>query len=88
MVIMANEVKTKGVSLFDMILEKAEEIIINVRGKNKFVVVDVERYKYLRGLELDRAYLDAKQNIQEGKIQTLDTAQKLDNYLNELKNEL
>ena len=88
MTIMVNEIKTKGVSLFDSLLEKAEEIIINVRGKNKFVVVDIERYKYLRALELDRAYLDAMQNIKDGKSQTLDTPQKLDFYLSELKNEL
>ena len=30
MTIMANDIKTKGVSLFDSLLEKAEEIIINV----------------------------------------------------------
>jgi len=56
MVVMANEIKTKGVSLFDKLFEKAEEIIINVRGKNKYVVIDMERYKELRALELDKAY--------------------------------
>ena len=63
MTVMANEIKIKGVSLFDSLLSKAQEVIINVRGKNRFVVVDIERYKYLRGLELDRAYIDATANI-------------------------
>jgi hypothetical protein len=88
MTVMANEIKIKGVSLFDSLLSKAQEVIINVRGKNRFVVVDIERYKYLRGLELDRAYIDAVQNINDGKYQTLDTPQKLDSYLNDLGNEL
>ena len=88
MTVMANEIKIKGVSLFDSLLSKAQEVIINVRGKNRFVVVDIERYKYLRGLELDRAYIDAVQNINDGKYQTLDTPQKLDSYLNDLSNEL
>ena len=88
MTVMANEIKIKGVSLFDSLLSKAQEVIINVRGKNRFVVVDIERYKYLRGLELDRAYVDALQNINDGKYQTLDTPQKLDSYLNDLGNEL
>jgi hypothetical protein len=88
MTVMANEIKIKGVSLFDSLLSKAQEVIINVRGKNRFVVVDIERYKYLRGLELDRAYIDAIQNINDGKYQTLDTPQKLDSYLNDLGNEL
>lgn len=47
MVVMANEVKTKGVSLFDKLFEKDDEVIINVRGKNKYVVIDIERYKTL-----------------------------------------
>lgn len=88
MTVMANEIKIKGVSLFDSLLSKAQEVIINVRGKNRFVVVDIERYKYLRGLELDRAYIDTIQNINDGKYQTLDTPQKLDSYLNDLGNEL
>ncbi len=88
MTVMANEIKIKGVSLFDSLLSKAQEVIINVRGKNRFVVVDIERYKYLRGLELDRAYIDAVQNINDGKYQTLDTPQKLDSYLNDLGNKL
>ena len=84
MIIMANEVKTKGVSLFNSLLEKAEEIIINVRGKNRFVVIDIERYKELRALELDKAYEDTMKDIAEGKYKVLDTSQKLDNYLEEL----
>ncbi len=84
MTIMANDIKTKGVSLFDSLLEKAEEIIINVRGKNKFVVVDIERYKHLRALELDKAYLDTMQNISDNKYKTLDSSEKLNEYLKEI----
>lgn len=85
MVVMANEVKTKGVSLFDSLLEKAEEIIINVRGKNKFVVVDIERYKELRALELDRAYQDAMNDIKEGRYEILSTREDLEAYFKELE---
>ena len=70
MVIMANEVKTKGVSLFDKLFEKAEEIIINVRGKNKYVVIDMERYRELRAMELDKAYTQAMKDIKEGRYTT------------------
>jgi hypothetical protein len=72
MTINANEVKLKGVSLFGTLLEKFDELIINVRGKNRYVVLDIERYKELRANELDLAYLKMKQDIQEGnyKVQT------------------
>jgi hypothetical protein len=86
MIVMANEVKTKGVSLFDKLFEKAEEVIINVRGKNKYVVIDMERYKELRAMELDKAYTQAMEDINTGRYTT-----DVDSHLkeiHELANEL
>jgi len=53
--ISANVVKQRGVSLFDTLLDKFDELIINVRGKDKYVVLDIERYKAFRANELDLA---------------------------------
>jgi PHD/YefM family antitoxin component YafN of YafNO toxin-antitoxin module len=86
MVVMANEVKTKGVSLFDKLFEKAEEVIINVRGKNKYVVIDMERYKELRAMELDKAYDNAMADIKAGRY-TTDVDAHL-HEIHELANEL
>lgn len=83
MTVSANDIKTKGVSLFDKLFEKAEEIIINVRGKDKYVVVDIERYKALRTLELDQAYHEVMKDIKEKRYTT-----DLDAHLNELADEL
>ena len=66
MIISANEVKQRGVSIFDEILDKFSEVIINFRGKKKYVVVDYERYKKFREYELDRAYQDAMEDIKNG----------------------
>ncbi|MCK4840652.1 MAG: type II toxin-antitoxin system Phd/YefM family antitoxin [Methylococcales bacterium] len=72
MIITASDVKTKGVSFLGKMLEKADEVIINVRGKNKYVVLDVERYNEFRQYELDFAHMKAMQDIKEGryKVQT------------------
>ena len=70
MIVMANEVKTKGVSLFDKLFEKASEVVISVRGKNKYVVIDIERYKQIRAYELDRAYDDVMADVKAGKYTT------------------
>ena len=72
MTITANEVKKQGVSVFDKMLEKDSELIINVRGKDKFVVLDIERYKEFREYELDIAYMKVMQDIdnKKYKIQT------------------
>ena len=84
MIINANEIKTKGVSVFANLLEKFDELIINVRGKNQYVVLDIERYKELRANELDLAYLKSLQDIKNGnfKIQTANE------HIEKLKNEL
>ncbi|APW66872.1 MULTISPECIES: type II toxin-antitoxin system prevent-host-death family antitoxin [Arcobacteraceae] len=84
MVINANEIKTKGVSIFSTLLDKFDELIINVRGKNKFVVIDIERYKELRANELDLAYLKTMQDIEKGNYKT----QSAKEHIEELKNEL
>jgi prevent-host-death family protein len=84
MVINANDIKTKGVSIFSTLLDKFDELIINVRGKNKFVVIDIERYKELRANELDLAYIKTMQDIEKGNYKT----QSAKEHIEELKNEL
>ena len=83
---MANEVKTKGVSLFDKLFEKASEVIINVRGKNKYVVIDIERYKQMRALELDRLYDEAMEDIKAGRYKTVSAKEHIDELRYELQN--
>ena len=70
MTVTANEVKQRGVSLFDELLEKFDEVIINFRGKKKYVVLDIERYKELRALELDNAYKEVMQEYKDGDYHT------------------
>lgn len=82
--ISANEVKVKGVSLFDSILEKVDEFVINVRGKNRFVVLDIERYNNLRQDELDLAHYRTMKDIQEGKYKKQTASEHIKELLNEI----
>lgn len=86
MTISANEVKTKGVSLFSNLLEKFDELIINVRGKDRFVVLDIQRYKELRANELDLAYLQTMQEIKEGNYKTQSAKEHIAELIHELQN--
>ena len=70
MIITANDLKTKGISFFDKVLEKTEEIIVSVRGKQKFVLLDMQRYKQVREYELDKAYEDTLKDIKNKKYTT------------------
>jgi len=71
MTVSANEVKKRGVSLFGELLEKWDEVIINFRGQKKYVVMDIERYKELRALELDRAYSEVMEDYKKGNYRVL-----------------
>ncbi|MBT6966305.1 MAG: hypothetical protein HN998_01665 [Candidatus Thioglobus sp.] len=65
--IVANELKTRGVGVFDDALKNNDEAIITVRGKSKYVTVSLDRYNHLRECELETALLEAKAEIKAGK---------------------
>lgn len=71
MIISANELKVKGVSVLENMLEKLDEVLISVRGKNKYVVVDIKRYEYLRECELEHAYRQVQDDINNGRYDTM-----------------
>jgi hypothetical protein len=62
----ANLIKTKGVSAFDETISNEGELFISVHGKNKFVVLSIEKYNYLRECELETALLEAKKDLKNG----------------------
>ncbi len=84
MVISANDFKIKGVSLLDNLLSTLDEVLISVRGKNKYVVVDMARYEYLRECELEQAYRDVQADIKARKSKTMSAKE----HLKELDNAL
>jgi PHD/YefM family antitoxin component YafN of YafNO toxin-antitoxin module len=69
-VITANQLKTKGVSVIESKLTDKKELIISVRGKEKYVIMDMEQYNYLRECELDAAIHEARADYQSGKYVT------------------
>jgi hypothetical protein len=84
MTINANDVKVKGVSLFGQLLEKFDELIINVRGKDSYVVIDIERYKEFRANELDIAYMQTMNDIKNGNYKV----QSAKDHIKEITDEL
>ncbi|CAA6807215.1 MAG: Addiction module antitoxin [uncultured Sulfurovum sp.] len=70
MTVMANDIKTKGVSLFDTLFEKFSEVIISVRGKNKYCVIPYEEYEEYRAYKLDMAHKEVMEDIANEKYHT------------------
>jgi PHD/YefM family antitoxin component YafN of YafNO toxin-antitoxin module len=64
--ITANDLKTRGVASIDAALVDQDEAIISVRGKDRYVIMDLEAYNRLRICELEAALCQAKREIAEG----------------------
>lgn len=67
-IISANELKTKGVSRLEEITAAGQEAIISVRGKNRYVVLTMEQYNYLRECELEAALVEARNDLENGNV--------------------
>lgn len=66
--ISANDLKTKGVSAIEAALADSQEAIVSVRGKDKFVVMDIAHYHYLRECELDAALAETQADLATGRF--------------------
>jgi len=66
--ITASELKTKGVSVVENALQGGDEAIITVRGKEKYVIIDLNKYSKLREYELEIALLEVKADIAAGRV--------------------
>jgi hypothetical protein len=63
----ANDLKTRGVAAIESLLATQPEAMISVRGKDRFVVMDVAHYHYLRECELDAALARSQADIAAGR---------------------
>jgi len=66
--ISANDLKTKGISAIELALSNAPEAVVSVRGKDRFVVMEVAQYEYLRGCELDAALAETRADLAAGRM--------------------
>jgi PHD/YefM family antitoxin component YafN of YafNO toxin-antitoxin module len=64
----ANELKTKGVAAIEAVLADHAEAIVSVRGKDRFVVMDVAHYHHLRECELDAALAQTRADLAAGRF--------------------
>ena len=84
MVVTANEVKKRGVSLFDELLKKFDEIIISSRGKNKYIVMDIETYEDFRAYKLDKAYKEVMEDVKRGDYRVVSAKEHIESLKEDL----
>jgi len=66
----ANDLKVRGVAAIEEVLTGQTEATISVRGKDRFVVMDVAQYHYLRECELDAALAQSRADVAAGRTVT------------------
>ena len=68
--ITANDIKTRGVKAIEEALKKRDRVPITVRGKVKYVVMEVEDYDEMRANELELAYQAVMKDYENGDYTT------------------
>jgi hypothetical protein len=63
----ANDLKTRGVVAIESALKQSPEAIVSVRGKERFVVMDLAHYQHLGECELEVALAQAKADVASGR---------------------
>lgn len=66
--IAANDLKTRGVAAIESLLATQPVATITVRGKGRFVVMDVAHYRYVRECELDAALAQSQADVAAGRF--------------------
>ncbi len=83
----ANELKRSGVSAIEraMVENGEHQVMIDVRGITKFVVLDIEEYNAFREYELDKAIKQAEACYGQGRF---DTITNFDSFADDLRKEI
>ena len=68
--ITANELKINGISAIEGNLADGKELVITVRGKDRYVVMDIKQYNYFRECELETALHESRKEYEAGNYTT------------------
>jgi prevent-host-death family protein len=83
-VVTANDLKTKGIADIERALQDAQEVVISVRGKPRYVVMDLTHYDYLRECEIAAAWAQTREDVAAGRYRREGT----DAHMAHIKDEL
>jgi hypothetical protein len=64
----ANDLKVRGIAAIEEALTHQTEATISVRGTQRFVVMDMAHYHYLRECELEAALVQSRSDLAAGRV--------------------
>lgn len=80
----AGDLKKRGISLLDDMVEEQGGAIITVRGKSKYVVIDMNAYNRFREYELEAALAETKRDLAEGNF----VEESVDDHIKRIQDEV
>jgi PHD/YefM family antitoxin component YafN of YafNO toxin-antitoxin module len=80
----SGELKKKGISILENIIKDEGEAIITVRGKSKYVVLDMDSYNRFREYELEAALTETKRDLAEGNF----VQESVDDHMTRIRHEV
>ena len=63
----ANDIKVRGIAAIEEALADQTEATISVRGTQRFVVMEMAQYHYLRECELEAALVQSRADVSAGR---------------------
>ena len=63
----ANDIKVRGIAAIEEALADQTEATISVRGTQRFVVMEMAQYHYLRECELEAALMQSRADMAAGR---------------------
>ena len=63
----ANDLKLRGIAAIEAVQAHQVEATISVRGKERFVVMEMAQYHYLRECELEAALAQSRADVAAGR---------------------
>jgi hypothetical protein len=66
--ITANDLKTRGIAAIEAALAGRSEAVVSVRGADRFVVMELAHYHYLRECELEAALVESRADLAAGRF--------------------
>lgn len=67
--ITANDLKTRGIAAIEASLAGGRsEVVVSVRGADRYVVMDLAHYQHLRECELEAALAESRDDIAAGRF--------------------
>ncbi len=86
-IVTLSDLKASGIADIERILQRDQEVVISVRGKPRYVVVDISHYAYLRECETAAAWWRSRADVAAGRFRSESAAKHLARIMSEPEDE-